>query len=182
MRRSFLAALLATATLAAACAGSGGDDGGAGTETAGTTGGGACYADREAQKPSASMDLQMTWGSACQTDQECKDRLGDPDAVCDFSAVVYELPGGYCTKPCVVGDDPSNTQMSFELDDPECDPAGGVACVGANGIYTRCAIPCTDDSNCGREGYFCRQMPSIGGPNDPSFCLMDDCCEMNCDP
>ena len=183
MRTHPLASILALSTLLA-CGGGGngtGGDTGSGGST-GDTAGGACYDDRQANKPPVGMDVQQTWGSACSTDEECQQRLGDPDAVCDVEAVIYELPGGFCTKPCVVGDDPQNTQLTFELDDPDCDPAGGVACVGVNTIYSRCAIPCTDDSNCGREGYFCRRMPMISGTDDPTFCLMDDCCEQSCAP
>ena len=149
------------------------------TDGTDTSAGAACYDDREAMKPAPSMSIQETWGAPCMTDGDCVTLLGD-GAVCDFTAVIYELPGGFCTKPCVVGDDPNNTTMSFELDDPECDPAGGIACVGANGIYSRCAPPCTDDSQCTREGYFCRTMPQISAETDPTFCLMDDCCEGSC--
>ncbi len=180
MTRAF--ALVTALLLLPGCDG-GGDGGSSGESgTAGSGGGGSCYDAREAEKPAVTMSVQDTWGSACKTNADCVAVLGE-GAVCDFSAVVYELPGGYCTKPCTIGDDPNNSNLTFELDDPECDPNGGVHCIGANGFYTRCAVPCSDDSQCGREGYFCRTMPQIGAETDPKVCLMDDCCTDNsCTP
>jgi hypothetical protein len=66
-------------------------------------------------------------------------------------------------------------------DDPQCDPNGGVACVGQRPAYQRCARVCTDDQQCNRQGYVCRQMPSISVEGDPEFCLMPDCCLGSCD-
>lgn len=142
----------------------------------------ACWLEAQAMKAAPGTSIQETWGAACKTNADCVALLGD-GAICDQMAVIYELPGGYCTKPCTVGlPSMPNNMSSFELDDPECDPAGGVHCVGANGNYTRCAPPCTDDSQCAREGYFCRLMPSLGVDGDPTFCLMSDCCEGSCTP
>ncbi len=167
LRRSIVGFISAFA-LASACTGPGGEEGGI------------CYADREAAKPPLTTSVMDVWGSACTTDQECVARLG-AGAICGNSAIIFELPGGYCSKPCMIGDDPMDTSITVELDDPECDPAGGVACVGANGIYSRCAVACLGDEQCGRSGYFCRTMPQIAADTDPTFCLMDDCCEDACE-
>lgn len=120
--------------------------------------------------------LMETWGAPCTTNEECVALIGDPAAICDDAAVVYELPGGYCTKPCVLPD--ANTRAV--ADDPQCDPAGGVSCLGVMGTFERCAIPCTDDNQCNRPGYMCRQLPLISQDGDPSFCLMPDCCQDSC--
>lgn len=122
--------------------------------------------------------IMQTWGAACTSNEDCIDLIGDPAAVCDFAAVVYELPGGYCTKPCVLPD----FETRAVLDDPQCDPEGGVACLGVMGTFERCAIPCTESAQCNREGYECRLLPLIGVEGDPTFCLMPDCCDNNsCD-
>lgn len=125
----------------------------------------------------ASNPIMQTWGAACTSNEDCIDLLGDPAAVCDFEAVVYELPGGYCTKPCTLPD----LDTRAVADDPQCDPDGGVSCLGVMGTFERCAVPCTDGDQCNRPGYLCRQLPLISTAEDPSFCLMPDCCEGTCD-
>ncbi len=125
----------------------------------------------------ATMTLQDAWGAACSNDAECVALIGD-GAVCLTQAVVFELPLGYCSKPCVLPD--ANTRVV--PDDPMCDAAGGVACVGAKGTFEYCAKLCTDDMQCERDGYICRQMPLIAQAEDPSLCLMPDCCMGTCDP
>ncbi len=123
----------------------------------------------------ATDPLMETWGASCTSNEECVALLGD-GAICETVAVVYELPGGYCTKPCTLPD--TNTRVV--LDDPTCDPAGGVACIGQQPLFERCAKICTDDTQCNRAGYECRQMPVIAQEGDPSSCLMPDCCETEC--
>jgi hypothetical protein len=140
---------------------------------------GICWEAMQAAKPAITTSIMDTWGAPCDSNDQCVALLGE-GAICDDQAVIFELPGGFCTKPCTVGDDPQDTDITFELDDLDCDPNGGIACVGANGIYSRCAPPCTGDEQCGREGYFCRQMPQIAAGADPTFCLMDECCENDC--
>lgn len=120
--------------------------------------------------------IMQTWGAACTTNEECVALIGDPDVICDQMAVVYELPGGYCTKPCSLPDMDTRSVP----DAPDCDPNGGVTCLGAKPTFERCGIPCTDDNQCNRPGYECRQMPLISMPEDPSFCLMPDCCLEGC--
>jgi hypothetical protein len=125
----------------------------------------------------ASDPVMETWGAACTTNEDCVALIGDPAAICDTMAVVYELPGGYCTKECALPD--AETRAVFDA--PDCDPAGGVACIGVMGTFERCGIVCTDDMQCNRGGYECRQMPLVSLPEDPSLCLMPDCCEGTCD-
>jgi len=125
--------------------------------------------------PISAMPMMNTWGSACTTHADCEARLG-PGAICESQSVIYELPGNYCTKPCTLPD----TTTTIVPNDPVCDPAGGVHCVGQKYIYERCIPPCTENGQCNRYGYLCRQMPSISQPTDPSFCLMPDCCLGEC--
>ena len=137
----------------------------------------ACYLDEpQFASHDDSDSVQKTWGAPCTSDAECQALIGDPDAICDDTAVIFELPGGYCTKPCSLPD----SQTGAVADDPACDPNGGVHCLGALGFFERCAIACTSDEQCHREGYGCRQMPMIAQPDDPKFCLMSDCCQECC--
>jgi hypothetical protein len=116
-----------------------------------------------------------TWGAACQDDVDCVALLG-PGAVCMREAIVFELPYGYCSKPCTLPD-PETTLVRNAAD---CDPEGGVMCVGLQGFFERCVPECTGNEVCGREGYFCRPMPYVAGEGDPEVCLVDDCCENGC--
>jgi hypothetical protein len=116
--------------------------------------------------------IMQTWGAPCCTDADCVALIGE-GAICETRAVLFELPGGYCTKPCEV---PQG--MTVVLDAADCGP--GVACVGQDPIYERCILPCTDDQQCDREGYQCRTMPMIAQEGDPTFCLMPDCCYDTC--
>jgi len=120
-------------------------------------------------------DVMQTWGAPCETNDECVAILGE-GAECKDMAVIYELPGGYCSKPCSLPD--ANTRVVEDAMD--CDPAGGVACIGQMGFFENCAVLCTDDAQCSRDGYFCRQMPMISAEGDPKACLMPDCCEGSC--
>ena len=88
-------------------------------------------------------------------------------------AVIYELPQGFCTKPCMLPD----STTSNVPNDPQCDPAGGVDCIGNQLVFQYCAVPCTDDNQCNRDGYMCRRMPMISSEGDPTYCLMPDCCD-----
>lgn len=155
------------------------DDGGSGDPATGGPATGAddsaalgCAANIEHDTTDGAMgDLQQTWGAACESDADCVALLGD-GAVCLFEAVIYELPLGYCTKPCMLADG-----ERVRVNDPACDPAGGVDCIGQNLVnFQYCAPPCTDDNQCSRDGYTCRQMPMIAMAEDPTYCLMPDCC------
>jgi hypothetical protein len=123
----------------------------------------------------ANDQIQMTWGAPCASDADCVALLGE-GGICADMAVIYELPGGYCTKACNLPD--ANTRTV--IDDPTCDPNGGVACIGVMGQFERCAVLCTDDAQCNRDGYICRQMPLISMAGDPKACLMPDCCQDTC--
>ncbi|MEM6991216.1 MAG: hypothetical protein AAF721_11980 [Myxococcota bacterium] len=123
----------------------------------------------------ATNNLMETWGAGCETDADCVALIGD-GAICQDMAVIYELPGKYCTKPCELPDEDTRTVF----DAMDCDPAGGVACIGLKGFFERCALLCTDDMQCTREGYYCRRMPMISDEADPKSCLMPDCCESSC--
>jgi hypothetical protein len=160
----------------------GADDGSGAPTSAPSDDGGATMTaadDAMTQDETAAADDgggQQTWGAPCAVDDDCVALLGD-GAVCLFQAVVYELPEGYCTKPCSL---PDNMATIVE-DAPDCDPAGGVHCIGQKTVsFEYCAVPCTDNGQCTRESYECRQMPQIAQPDDPSFCLMPDCCLQDC--
>ncbi len=118
----------------------------------------------------------LTWGAPCTTDAECVALIGE-GGFCQNMAVIYELPGGYCTKPCMLPD----TTTTVVQGDPACDPSGTIDCIGTMGFLEVCAKPCTDTAECdGRDLYTCQQMPMIAQPTDPSYCLMDTCCQDNC--
>jgi hypothetical protein len=123
----------------------------------------------------ASAPSTMTeFGAPCSSTADCVAILGE-DGVCVTNILgVYDLPGGFCSRNC----DLANTSVSFEYDAPQCSSEGGVTCVGAQGLFTACIIECTSDDNCGREGYGCRNMPTLAAEGDPKFCLMNpaDCC------
>jgi hypothetical protein len=119
----------------------------------------------------------QTWGAPCMTDDECVTLLG-AGGMCLMQAVVYELPGGYCSKVCTLTDNMTRVVP----DAADCSPDGGVDCIGQSAVnFQQCAVPCTDDSDCTRDGYICRLMPLIGQDGDPKYCLMQDCCdELDC--
>lgn len=123
----------------------------------------------------ASDDKQMTWGAPCSEDAECVALLGEGGR-CMFEAVIFELPQGYCSKDCTL---PSGEMYS--LDDPQCDPNGGVDCIGQAPLLQVCAVQCTDDNQCSRGGYTCRNFPLIASEGDPTYCLMPDCCQDSCE-
>lgn len=120
-------------------------------------------------------DLQTTWGAPCIEDSECVALLGE-GGVCLTEAVIFELPGGYCSKLCTL---PEGSKYS--IDDAQCDPAGGVDCIGQAPLFEVCAPQCTGDSQCGRDQYNCRNFPLIAEEGDPTYCLMPDCCQESCD-
>lgn len=122
----------------------------------------------------ATEDVQTTWGAPCTDDSDCVALLGE-GGVCLVEAVIFELPQGYCSKECTL---PSGEMYSF--DDPQCDAAGGVDCIGQAPLFQVCSPQCTDDAQCSRDGYTCRNFPLIAQEGDPTYCLMPDCCEGSC--
>jgi hypothetical protein len=165
--------LAAVSPLVLACPAS--DDGdGSGSESAANDA--STVADPTADASGDPPGSELTWGAPCTDNAECVALIG-AGAICQAMAVIYELPGGYCTKPCTLPD-PDTTVVT---DDPTCDPAGGVDCVGSQGFFENCAKPCSDTAECdGRPNFLCRQMPMIAQPTDPTYCLMDDCCLNTC--
>jgi hypothetical protein len=129
------------------------------------------WVEKDAGSTPSIMDA---WGAPCTSDDECVAILGT-DGVCVENILgVYDLPGGFCSKYCDLPD----SSTSFIHDAEQCDPNGGVTCVGAKDLFSACIIPCTDNNECGREGYGCRAMPTLASEGDPTFCLMStvDCC------
>ncbi len=120
-------------------------------------------------------NLQSAWGAPCTEDSECVALLGE-GGVCLGEAVIFELPGGYCSKTCTL---PEGSKYS--IDDPQCDPDGGIDCIGQAPLFEVCAPPCTNSSQCGRDQYSCRNFPLIAAEGDPTYCLMPDCCQESCD-
>lgn len=137
------------------------------TEASGDTDAAACLADGDNPSEASVMN---ELGTPCEADSDCS-HIG-AGAVCDTCSVIYDLPGGYCGKVCEHADETA----IYTADAADCDPEGGQWCIGVNGVYTRCAIECTDDSQCDRAGYVCRVMPDIGMPGDPKFCLPPEAC------
>lgn len=144
---------------------------GSGSETGGTdTSGGCPSGELMAKSGDNKMEL---YGAPCSTDDDCVAILG-AGGVCQKDIVsMYLAPGGYCSKECNGGEmDP------YVTDAPDCDPNGGVTCIGVNGIFTACAVECQSDEECHRDGYICRVMPVIGADGDAKFCLMPDICTL----
>jgi hypothetical protein len=158
-----------------------------GSETAGTapsdsSGGGddssmlECAADLpEDEQDGTVPGIMGEWGAACETDADCVAKVGE-GGLCLKAAVIYELPLGYCSKACDLPDGFTGVVP----DDPTCDAAGGVHCLGVDGTFEYCTVPCTENPQCERAGYFCRLMPQIAMETDPMFCLMPDCCDTDC--
>jgi hypothetical protein len=131
-----------------------------------------------AEKDGTTASIMDVWGAPCTSDADCMQALG-ADGICVLDILgVYELPGGLCTKNCQLPD----ASTTFVEDATDCDEMGGVSCVGGKDLFSVCMIPCTDSSQCGREGYGCRTMPTLASEGDPTFCLMNvaDCCTLDC--
>ena len=147
------------------------NDGGSSADSTPTT-----AADSAEDTATQAGGENLTWGAPCTTDAECVALIGE-GGFCQTMAVIYELPGGYCTKPCALPDETTTVVQG----DPACDPSGTIDCIGTQGFLEVCAKPCTDTAECdGRQLYQCQQMPMIAQPTDPSYCLMDTCCQQDC--
>jgi len=140
---------------------------------AGETGADACAEEFVTKDNADAPDTMTRFGTPCLTDADCS-HLGETGECFEDVLGIYELPGGFCSIRCDLPD----TSTTFVNDDPQCDAEGGVTCVGAKGLFSACIQPCTEDSNCSREGYGCVRMPTISIEGDPLFCLMnqDECC------
>jgi len=113
-------------------------------------------------------DLMGKYGAPCMTDADCIKVLGDGGKCLTNILGVYALPGGYCSTDCDLPDQ-QQTYISMAAD---CKL--GADCVGLMGFFEGCSFPCTDDTQCPREGYECRTMPEISNPGDPTYCLMTE--------
>ena len=112
--------------------------------------------------------LMTHHGAPCETDADCKELLGAGGVCLKDILGVYALPGGYCSTDCDLPDQ----STTYITDAPDCTMMAD--CLGLMGYFEGCAHACTDDSQCPRDGYECRQMPQISNQNDPEFCLMTD--------
>jgi hypothetical protein len=127
----------------------------------------------EKDNPDAT-DLMETWGAPCTSDEDCVALLGEGGECFPDVLGVFEMPGGYCTKRCNL----PSASVTFEHDNADCDPNGGITCVGAMGIFTACAPPCSEHSQCSRDAFGCTRLPVISIESDPTLCLMNEaeCC------
>lgn len=127
--------------------------------------------DGSPSQDSGQGTLMEKWGAPCSSDADCK-AIIDEDAVCVTNIVdAFEAPGGYCSKNCSLPDE--NTKYVENATD--CN--GEATCLGVDGFFEACAVPCEDDSQCDRN-YICRTMPIVGEAGDPKFCLMVDACQI----
>ncbi len=112
--------------------------------------------------------LMSKYGAPCETDADCIAVLGDGGKCLTDILGVYTLPGGYCSTDC---DMPDQQQTYIPM---AADCKLGADCVGLMGFFEGCSFPCTDDSQCPRDGYECRTMPEISNAGDPTYCLMTE--------
>lgn len=112
--------------------------------------------------------LMGKYGAPCMTDADCVPLLGAGGKCLKDILGVYNLPGGYCSTDC---DFPDQMQTYIPM---AADCELGADCIGLMGYFEGCTFPCTDDSQCPRAGYECRQMPEISNIGDPTYCLMTE--------
>jgi len=118
-------------------------------------------------------NLMEKYGAPCTVDADCQALIA-PSATCVKDILgVYTLPGGYCSNPCAM---PADMDITYVKHHPDC--FFGVDCVGLDGYFEACAPTCTDNSQCPRADYECRQMPQISVMGDPKYCLMTDASQM----
>lgn len=122
----------------------------------------------------SATNLMADWGAPCTSDQECVDLIGDGGTCLDNILDIYLLPMGYCAKLCAL---PDSDTMYVE-NDTVC--GDGRTCLGAKDFFEACAVPCTSDDECQRDGYTCQNLPQIGAEGDPKFCLMQPECTQAC--
>ncbi|MCB9706464.1 MAG: hypothetical protein H6711_31750 [Myxococcales bacterium] len=127
-----------------------------------------------APTPGMGPNVMEEWGAPCSVDQDCVDLIGEGGVCLHDVLNIYYLPMGYCTKFCVLPD----AMTKFVPDDPSC--GVGRICLGAMGFFEACAVPCTDDAECQRDGYTCQILPQIGIEGEPKFCLMQPSCTIPC--
>ncbi len=121
-------------------------------------------------------NIMGDYGRPCVEDNECE-FLGEGFKCVHTILEVAHPPGGYCSRDCELPD--GNTK--YVKDHVMCGP--GVTCLGVRDFFEACAIECTSDDQCQREGYECRLLPVVGGEGEPKFCLMvDDCVASDAPP
>jgi len=120
-------------------------------------------------------NLMEKWGSPCSSNDDCVAIAGEGAECLDNILDIYVLPQGYCAKPCSLPD--NDTQ--YVDNDPMCGDEG-MTCLGAVGFFETCALPCTSDDECQRDGFSCQLLPQIGAESDPKFCLMNYECTLSC--
>lgn len=187
MTRLAYAALSASLVLLACSGDSGEDTETTGTGTASSTGTTAAetdatttgsamdmYCKSGAPMPGSGTNLMEKWGAPCTTDQQCVDLIGEGGVCLDNILDIYLLPMGYCAKLCSLPD----ATTKYVPDDPVC--GMGQTCLGAKDFFEACAVPCTDDAQCQREGYTCQVLPQLGADGEPKFCLMGPNCTNAC--
>jgi len=128
------------------------------------------------EEPSTSTNLMEEWGAPCTKDDECIATLGAGAQCLDNILDIYLLPMGYCAKLCSLPDD----STLYVEDDPACSADGGVTCLGQRGFFEVCAVECTSDDECQRDGYTCQVLPALGSEGDPKYCLMAPNCTQAC--
>lgn len=139
------------------------------TPTSEGTAGTAEAGDTDETTAASGDNLMTNYGAPCKVDADCKGVLDD-SAVCVLNILgVYDLPGGYCSTNCMMPADMMTTSVSMA---PDC--LLGADCVGLDGFFEACSFPCTDDSQCQRADYECRQLPQIAAADDPKYCLMTE--------
>ncbi len=136
------------------------------TGTASTTAG--PDSDTATEATTGDAGLMGKYGAPCATDADCIAVLGEGGTCLKDILKVYAMPGGYCSTYCALPDQ----QMTYIPMAADCEL--GADCVGLMGYFEGCALPCTDDSQCPRGGYECRQMPVISNADDPTYCLMTE--------
>ncbi|MEZ4383458.1 MAG: hypothetical protein R3A79_19160 [Nannocystaceae bacterium] len=122
----------------------------------------------------SATNLMAEWGAPCTTDDECVALIGDGASCLNDILSIYVLPMGYCAKLCSLPDDATK----YVENDAAC--GDGRTCLGAKDFFEACAIPCTSDDECQRDGYTCQILPQIGEEGDPKFCLMQPECTQSC--
>ena len=109
-------------------------------------------------------DLPDGWegfGSACESDEDCKDYPADNKRCISNVLGIINTPGSYCTACC-----------DYEEIDG-CAP--GIDCVGANGVYLVCLAHCESDDQCREsEGYECREIYYIPDVFPGTYCLPNE--------
>ncbi len=119
-------------------------------------------------------NLMEKWGAPCTSNDDCVALAGEGAECLENILDIYLLPQGYCSKPCSL----PNSDTQYVDNDPMC--GDGMTCLGAVGFFETCALPCTSDDECQRDGFSCQLLPQIGAEGDPKFCLMNYECTLSC--